>query len=201
MQALISHYNVRRSAIVFPASCYVSLHLTMQAVRPPVERIWRKLSSDEALDLYAYCIVFACDIAILLGKLAIAAVNDYRHWADAFVESHLLPAVAAIPTPATVEPIAVAPALPVEPIIEQPIAFDATATPVKRQPQVSTTAKEVKATPNPNAGASARLLNDRLLKTQRGKQCYYNRTLSAEKIFHSSHWLRSWQATVTLANG
>jgi len=147
MQATLSHYNVRHQFIVFTASCYVSLRLTVQVVRPPVERIWRKLSSDKALDLYAYCIVFACDIAILLGKLAIAIANDYRHWADAFVESHLPPA--AIATPAVVEPIAVAPALPVEPIIEQPIALDATATPVKRQPKVSTVVKEVKAPTKP----------------------------------------------------
>ena len=95
MNALLLHYNVRHQFIVFTASCYVSLRLTVQAVRPPVERIWRKLSSDEALDLYAYCIVFVHDIAILLGKLAIAAGNDYRHWADAFVESHLPPVPAA----------------------------------------------------------------------------------------------------------
>jgi len=54
--------------------------------------------------------------------------------------------VATVPTPAAVEPVIVAAALPVEPIIEQPIALDTPATPVKRQSTVSTV-KEVKAQP------------------------------------------------------
>lgn len=102
--------TVRRSAIVTAASCYAALRLTEQAMRPTVERIWCKLSSDEALDLYAYCIVFVHDLSILSAKLAIAAGRDCRRWADAFVAARLEP----VEAPAIVAPVAVEVAAPVE---------------------------------------------------------------------------------------
>lgn len=111
MFKLLSDYKVGRFSLVFLASCYASLRLTEQVFRPTLERLWRKLSSDEALDLYAYCIVFVHDIAILSAKLALAAGRDARRWVDAFVELHLAS-----------EPVAQAETVMVEPIESATVA-------------------------------------------------------------------------------
>ena len=72
-----------------------------------------------------------------LGAIALL-FTTFAHYAWTRTAPQPAP-VAAIPTPAAVEPVVVAPALPVE-----PIALDVLATPVKPQPKVSTV-KEVKA--------------------------------------------------------
>lgn len=82
--------QIYRHTVVFTASCYVALRLTEQTLRPSIERVWAKLTSDEALDLYAYVIVFLHDIAILSARLAISAGRDCRRWADAYVDTCLV---------------------------------------------------------------------------------------------------------------
>jgi hypothetical protein len=107
---MLSHYNVRRSALVFTASAFVALKLVAEALATALTALSRGLRlayatelQPIALELYSfYTSPEAKATYRTLGNLAFEAIaraaiytfyagDRFRTWCDRLVESHLAP--------------------------------------------------------------------------------------------------------------
>ncbi len=96
MQALLAHYNVRRSVIVTLASCYVSLKLSHDTAKPYAIKAWQIVTSEEAKRCYAFVILgtialfwMSAFAAVWLGNRSREQYDRFVIWRDRFVQSHL----------------------------------------------------------------------------------------------------------------